>query len=123
MIEPKLKKGLDIARKFLDYLLAGKIPKPGRIVLTPMLTPKGKLYGDLTIACLGEERFMLFGSGAAQEMHRRWFEKFLPKDLNKIIVKNVLFELARVTKLIYPFSDIDYPDLSLDKPKKSKFKN
>jgi dimethylglycine dehydrogenase len=74
------------ARKFLDYILAGKIPKPGRIILTPMLTPKGKLYGDLTVACLKENKFILFGSGAAQEMHRRWFEKFLPQ--NGVIYKN-----------------------------------
>ena len=74
------------ARKFLDYILAGRIPKPGRIILTPMLTPKGKLYGDLTVACLNEEKFMIFGSGAAQEMHRRWFEKFLPK--NEVTYKN-----------------------------------
>jgi len=74
------------ARKFLDYILAGNIPKPGRIILTPMLTPKGKLYGDLTVACLKENKFMLFGSGAAQEMHRRWFDKFLPK--NEVIYKN-----------------------------------
>jgi len=74
------------ARKFLDFILAGKIPKPGRIILTPMLTPKGKLYGDLTVACLSEEKFIIFGSGVAQEMHRRWFEKFLPK--NGVIYKN-----------------------------------
>lgn len=43
-----------------------------------MLTPKGKLCGDMTVSCLSEEHFMLFGSGAAQEMHRRWFEKHLP---------------------------------------------
>lgn len=66
------------AREFLDYLLAGRIPQPGRISLTPMLTHKGKLYGDLTVACLDTDRFMLFGSGAAQEMHRRWFEHYLP---------------------------------------------
>jgi dimethylglycine dehydrogenase len=65
------------ARKFLDYVMAGNVPKPGRITLSPMLTHKGKLYGDLTIACLGEEEFMIFGSGAAQEMHRRWFESHL----------------------------------------------
>ena len=68
------------SRKFLDHIMAGRIPKPGRIALTPMLTPKGKLYGDLTVACFNEEKFMIFGSGAAQEMHRRWFEKFLPKE-------------------------------------------
>jgi UDP-3-O-[3-hydroxymyristoyl] glucosamine N-acyltransferase len=49
-------------------------------------------------------------------------EKFLPKDIEKIIVKNVLFELAKVTKLIYPYSDTDYPDLTAKKPKNSDYK-
>ena len=52
------------ARDFLNHILAGYVPKPGRLALTPMLTPKGKLYGDLTVACLAEDHFMLFGSGA-----------------------------------------------------------
>ncbi|MFV2031297.1 MAG: FAD-dependent oxidoreductase [Gammaproteobacteria bacterium] len=65
------------ARTFLDYVMAGTIPQPGRITLNPMLSPKGKLAGDLTVGCLDSENFMIFGSGAAQEMHRRWFEKYL----------------------------------------------
>jgi len=68
-------KGTD-SRKFLDYVLAGRIPKPGRISLNPMLTHKGKLYGDLTVACIKENEFIVFGSGAVQEMHRRWFENY-----------------------------------------------
>tara|TARA_B100000131_G_scaffold295593_1_gene312737 strand:- start:625 stop:1815 length:1191 start_codon:yes stop_codon:yes gene_type:complete len=71
-------KGPD-TRKFLDYVMAGRIPKPGRISLNPMLTKKGKLYGDLTVACIDENEFMIFGSGAAQEMHRRWFESHMSK--------------------------------------------
>jgi len=70
-------KGAD-ARAYLDRILAGYVPKTGRLTLTPMLTPKGKLYGDLTVACLADDHFMLFGSGAMQEAHRRWFEKNLP---------------------------------------------
>ena len=69
------------ARDYLNRTLAGFIPKAGRLTLSPMLTPKGKLYGDLTVACLGEDHFMLFGSGAMQEAHRRWFEKDLPEDV------------------------------------------
>lgn len=69
------------ARAYLNRILAGYVPKPGRLTLTPMLTPKGKLYGDLTVACLAEDHFMLFGSGAVQEAHRRWFEKDLPDDV------------------------------------------
>ena len=68
-------KGRD-SRKFLNYVLAGRIPKPGRISLNPMLTHKGKLYGDLTVACINENEFIVFGSGAVQEMHRRWFENY-----------------------------------------------
>ena len=40
-------------------------------------------------------------------------KKFLPNKCIPIIVKNVLFELAKVTKTFYPSADIDYPDLSL----------
>jgi len=68
------------ARVFLDRVMAGRIPKPGRINLNPMLTPKGRLYGDLTVACLDEDEFLVLGSGAVQEMHRRWFEKHLEDD-------------------------------------------
>ena len=74
------------ARAYLDNILAGKIPKPGRISLSPMLSTKGRLIGDLTVACIDEEKFMLFGSGLLQESHRRWFENFLPED--KVDYKN-----------------------------------
>jgi dimethylglycine dehydrogenase len=74
------------ARAYLDRIVAGYVPQPGRLALTPMLTPKGRLYGDLTVACLAEDHFMLFGSGAMQDAHRRWFEKDLPAD---VTYKNV----------------------------------
>ncbi len=70
------------ARQYLDNILAGYVPKQGRLTLTPMLTPKGKLYGDLTVACLAEDHFMLFGSGAMQEAHKRRFENDLPDDVS-----------------------------------------
>ena len=46
----------------------------------------------------------------------------LPKNVNKIIVKNVLFELAKILKKIFPKADIDYPDFTLSKPSKKKYK-
>lgn len=66
------------AREWLDKTMAGFVPKPGRISLTPMLTEKGRLYGDLTVACLDDEHFMLFGSGAMQDAHSRFWAKSLP---------------------------------------------
>ena len=49
--------------------------------------------------------------------------KFLPKNTQRIIVKNVLLELALALKKIYPTADIDYPDLSLKKPSKKYYKS
>ena len=69
------------ARAWLNQTMAGYIPKPGRIALTPMLTENGRLYGDLTVACLAEDDFMLFGSGTMQDAHRRWFARTLPSDV------------------------------------------
>lgn len=70
------------AEAFLNRLMTNRMPKKGRIVLTPMLNEFGKLIGDFTIANTtgrtGEERFMVWGSSAAQKYHMRWFEKHLP---------------------------------------------
>jgi dimethylglycine dehydrogenase len=66
------------AAKYLDRIFANRLPDEGRLLLSPILTPKGKLYGDLTLGRLAKDRFVIFGSGAAQNMHRRWFEQHLP---------------------------------------------
>ena len=68
------------AEDFLNRLMTNRMPKTGRIVLTPMINEFGKLIGDFTIAKAGEDRFMIWGSSAAQKYHMRWFEKHLPKD-------------------------------------------
>ena len=49
-------------------------------------------------------------------------EKFLPKNIEKIIVKNVLFELAVTLSKVFPKSNIDFPDLTVKKPIKDNYK-
>lgn len=61
------------ARDWLDRIMAGRIPRPGRLSLSPMLSPRGRLIGDFTISCLGEEEFQLTASYASQAAHWRWF--------------------------------------------------
>ncbi|WP_171168475.1 FAD-dependent oxidoreductase [Ruegeria sp. HKCCA0370] len=63
------------ARDWLDRIMAGRIPAPGRLSLTPMLSPKGKLIGDFTVSYLGEEDFQLTASYGAQNFHMRWFRQ------------------------------------------------
>lgn len=61
------------ARPWLDRIMAGRVPVLGRVSLTPMLSPKGRLIGDFTISCLGAELFQLTASYGAQDYHSRWF--------------------------------------------------
>ena len=60
--------------------MTNRMPRKGRLVLTPMLNPDGKLIGDFTIAKAGDERFLMWGSSQAQKYHMRWFEAHLPAD-------------------------------------------
>ncbi len=61
------------AREWLDRIMAGRVPAQGRLSLTPMLSPKGRLIGDFTISCLAPELFQLTASYGAQDYHSRWF--------------------------------------------------
>jgi len=61
------------ARAWLDRVFACRIPEPGRLRLAPMLNPVGRIVGDLSLACLAPDRFMIVGSGFAEEFHLRWF--------------------------------------------------
>jgi len=74
------------ARSWLDKIMAGRIPKPGRMTLTPMLSPKGKLLGDFTVSCFAEDNFQLTASYGYQEIHYRWFMQHLQVGLR---VRNV----------------------------------
>ncbi len=61
------------ARAWLDRIMAGRIPEPGRLSLTPMLAPSGRLMGDFTVSCIDDETFQLTASYGAQAVHARWF--------------------------------------------------
>jgi dimethylglycine dehydrogenase len=47
------------------------------MTLSPMLKEDGRLIGDFTLARLGEEEFLIAGSGVAEDYHMRWFLQHL----------------------------------------------
>lgn len=74
------------ARQWLDRIMAGRIPRPGRLSLSPMLSPKGRLFGDFTISCLREGEFYLTASYGSQDYHHRWFDQHAE---NGVAVENI----------------------------------
>lgn len=63
------------AERFLSHLLANRLPRIGRVSLSPMLNERGMLIGDMSVARLAADDFLLFGAGQAEEYHLRWFER------------------------------------------------
>jgi dimethylglycine dehydrogenase len=61
------------AAEWLQGLFTNRLPKPGRIALTPMLNPDGRIVGEFSVARPGDDEFFLFGSQIAEVHHSRWF--------------------------------------------------
>ncbi|MEK9992212.1 MAG: FAD-dependent oxidoreductase [Paracoccaceae bacterium] len=61
------------AEAWLDKIFATKLPKPGRARLAVMLSPNGKLKGDLTLLNWGDGTFWIMGSYYLRAWHMRWF--------------------------------------------------
>ena len=66
------------AEDFLNFVMAGRIPKLGRIALNPLLSNAGRIIGDFTVARTDATAFFLIGSGPAEDYHMRWFERHKP---------------------------------------------
>jgi dimethylglycine dehydrogenase len=66
------------AEEWLSHLMANRVPKPGRIALSPMLNERGKLIGDFTLCRLAADRVFLICTYAAEVYYRRWFERYPP---------------------------------------------
>ncbi|HUS54072.1 MAG TPA: FAD-dependent oxidoreductase [Thermohalobaculum sp.] len=85
------------AHAWLDWIMAGRMPKTGRLSLTPMLSPSGRLMGDFTVTGLAANRFQLTASFGAQAFHMRWFESHLPGTgvhIENVSTRRIGFQIA-----------------------------
>lgn len=67
------------AAAYLSRVFCGALPKPGRVRLAYMLTPKGCIWSEATIARLGEDRFLLCGPTLAIDRDFDWLSAHLPE--------------------------------------------
>jgi dimethylglycine dehydrogenase len=85
------------AAEYLDTIMAGRIPKPGRLSLNPMLSPKGKIIGDFTVAQVRAEVFQVTASFGAQAYHMRWFLQHQPEqgvEIDNVSKQRIGFQIA-----------------------------
>ncbi|NOC92358.1 FAD-dependent oxidoreductase [Ruegeria sp. HKCCD6604] len=68
------------AEAFLSSVLCGGVPKPGRVRLSYMLTPKGHIWSEATVARLAGDRFLLCGPTLADLRDFDWLNAHLPAE-------------------------------------------
>ena len=65
------------AERWLNTLMATRLPEPGRARLAVMLAPNGRLKGDLTLLNWGDGTWWIMGSYYLRAWHMRWFNDHL----------------------------------------------
>src|SRR5205807_9225961 len=68
------------AAGFLDRLIAGALPRVGRVTLAYALTPRGRILSELTVTRLAVDRFLLLSSASARLHDGDWLGQHLPAD-------------------------------------------
>ena len=63
------------AADWLDTVVANRLPAVGRVTLSPMLTTSGRVLGDVTLARLAPDRFLIVGSPFAESVYLRWLQQ------------------------------------------------
>ncbi|XP_070543169.1 dimethylglycine dehydrogenase, mitochondrial-like isoform X2 [Ptychodera flava] len=62
------------ASNLMNYLCATELPQVGMSHVAYMLTPSGKIYGELTVCRLAKDHFFCVSAAAAELHHIRWVE-------------------------------------------------
>ncbi|WP_122072771.1 FAD-dependent oxidoreductase [Pseudophaeobacter sp. EL27] len=105
----------DGAEAWLDRIMACKLPKAGYAKLAPMLSPDGKLKGDLTVFNWGDGTWWIMGSYYLRDWHMRWFHDHMGDNvtLRDIADQTVGFSLSgpNSRKVIETLTDAQIADL------------
>lgn len=68
------------ATEWLNGLITGKVPKPGRIGLAYFSDDKGRIVTEMSVMMLADDFFFLITAATAQWHDYEWLMKHMPKD-------------------------------------------
>ncbi|XP_027056532.1 dimethylglycine dehydrogenase, mitochondrial-like [Pocillopora damicornis] len=86
-------KGRDAA-DFLDRVFANELPKVGCSNINHMLTPKGKVYAEMTVTCLASDRYLLVTRSNTEFHDLRWLLANQRKNNYDIVITNITDDVA-----------------------------
>lgn len=77
---------------WLDSLIAGKLPKIGRLSLSYCCVEDGGVWAELTITRIAEEHFMLISGAAARWHDIQWLKDHLPAMPHSIELSDITMD-------------------------------
>ena len=66
------------AAAWLDHMVAGTVPRPGRTALNYFCAPGGGIITEMTITALAPERYWLISAAAGERHDEHWLREHLP---------------------------------------------
>ena len=66
------------ARAWLDHMVAGAVPSPGRSALNYLCAPNGGIVTEMTVTALAPERYWLISAAAGERHDGHWLTEHLP---------------------------------------------
>ncbi|GAB0114325.1 GcvT family protein [Acidisoma sp. C75] len=101
------------AAQWLESILTTKVPKPGRVQLSYLLTKRGGVRSEFTIFSMGPSAFYLVSAGALERHDHDYLEKLAPTDgsvkLSRVTTQYGVLVLAgpRSRALLAKLTDTD----------------
>ena len=86
------------AAAVLDYLTTNTVPAVGRIGLTYLLTPQGRIEGELTVSRLATDHLYLVSAAAGEGKDREFFETHWPEGADaELVTRSMELGVLNVT--------------------------
>jgi dimethylglycine dehydrogenase len=77
------------AAAWLDHLMAGPLPRPGRTALSYFCSPRGGIVSEMTVTALAEERFWLISAAAGERHDEHWLSSHLSRRFGEVSLVNL----------------------------------
>ena len=68
------------ATAWLDHMVTGTVPRPGRTALNYFCAPNGGIVTEMTITCFAPHRYWLISAAAGERHDEHWLHQHLPAD-------------------------------------------
>ena len=74
---------------WLDYLLAGRLPREGRTALGLCCSPRGGIVSEMTVSRLPDGRFWLMSAAAGERHDEAWLHSHLSQRHGEVSIANL----------------------------------